>query len=109
MSWDLMLIDPLSKDPVDVDAFTEGGTFPIGGTDKAVLNITYNYGKLFDFKYLNGKQAKDMIELLTYFAVNLGIEKDRDYWRPTPGNVGYTIKLLLKWAKSNPYAFFIVS
>jgi hypothetical protein len=30
----------------------------------------------------------------------LGVECDDDYWKPTPGNAGYALSVLLSWAKA---------
>lgn len=45
MSWDICLNDEDGQ-PVEVEQHEEGGTFALGGTTRAELNITYNYGAL---------------------------------------------------------------
>lgn len=43
-------------------------------------------------------------------AVNtLGTVRDNDYWKPTPGNAGYALAILLKWAGQYPEARFKVT
>ena len=37
----------------------------------------------------------------------LGTLRDADYWRPTPGNAGDVLYVLLKWARHYPYAIFM--
>ena len=107
MSWDISLCD--ENGCVEVERFTEGGTYAIGGSTDADLNVTYNYGKHFDFRdELHGKKAADVIPLLEAKVAELGTERDRDYWNPTPGNVGYTLALLLRWAQQYPDAVFDV-
>ena len=55
MSWWVYLVDNLEKfkgedfeDAVcEVEAHSEGGTYVVGGTNSAELNITWNYGGFF--------------------------------------------------------------
>lgn len=109
MSWWITLDDPETELPAKVDQFEEGGTYPLGGTDDAELYVTYNYGELFDFHWLDGKKASDTITKLQDAVTDLGIDKDPDYWLPTPGNVGYACNLLLQWAKQYPDIVWAVS
>lgn len=44
MSWDIYLDQ--DGGTVEVERHEEGGTFALGGTTRAELNITYNYGAL---------------------------------------------------------------
>ncbi len=85
-----------------VDHFVEGGTYPMFGTDKAELNVTYNYRILFNFRELNNKKAGDTIENLKAHVAEYGTETTDDYWEPTKGNVGYTLNILLIWAEKYP-------
>lgn len=114
----------LEKDKkiIKVKPFEEGGTYVLGGSDEADLNITYNYGwfywkcldKKAGLKWLNGKLAKDCIGKLEKTIKELGTNRYKrdneypDYWAPTPGNAGYALNILLKWAKMNPEAKFKV-
>ncbi|MBL7169522.1 MAG: hypothetical protein ISS48_00710 [Candidatus Aenigmarchaeota archaeon] len=116
MSFDVKLLDKKGK-ICQVEKHTEGGTYVLGGTIDASLNITYNYSKLYSkyldekqgLRFLDGKKAKDVIERLRETVFILGIVRDRDYWKPTPGNAGYALVILLKWAKQHPEAMFKVS
>ncbi len=49
MSYDIELVDPVTKEPVELDEphHMRGGTYAIGGTPHAHLNVTYNYGGIF--------------------------------------------------------------
>lgn len=106
-------------DTVKVSRHAEGGTYALGGTDKAELNVTYNYGQFYrsylcgdeesGLKWLNGKKAKDTTSKLETAIAALGVEQDEDYWKPTPGNAGYALSILLAWAKEYPEAVFTVS
>lgn len=114
MSYDLGLYhDKEGNDPVPVAHFEEGGTRPIGGSDIAELNITYNYAPYFydtlgkdGLRGLYGKKAKDCIELLEKAVETLGTERDSDYWKCSAGNAGYALSILLKWARATPEAYF---
>lgn len=45
MSYDISLVDPVSKETLLLDTphQIKGGTYAVGGTNEATLNITYNY------------------------------------------------------------------
>lgn len=49
MSYDIRLIDPVTKERVYVDEphFMTGGTYAAGGTKELWLNITYNYSHYY--------------------------------------------------------------
>lgn len=111
MSWDVTLEDENGK-PLKVKPHTEGGTYVMGGTDDAELNVTWNYGKYLGFGeentfiYLDGKKASDVIDMLQSAVDKLGTDKDKDYWAVTPGNAGHTLNILLTWAKQHPNGIF---
>ena len=112
MSYDISL--QKNKKPVKVKKFEEGGTYVMGGSEEADLNITYNYcwfyyrylDKKEGIRWLYGKKAKDCIERLEKAVKELGTIIFKDYWAPTPGNAGYALSILLEWAKQNPDAIF---
>lgn len=114
MSWDVSLTK--NKKLVKVEHFTAGGTYPIGGTDEAELNITYNYSELYyryldkenGLQWLHQRKAEDCIEKLEKAVKELGTEQDEDYWKATNGNAGYALNILLKWARKHPEAKFEV-
>lgn len=47
MSYDISLNEPISGETIKFETahFVRGGTYAIGGTQEAWLNITYNYAK----------------------------------------------------------------
>ena len=51
-NYELALNNVVKKTAViDTDEIrAEGGTFALGGISEAELNVTYNYGKIFNFK-----------------------------------------------------------
>lgn len=107
MSWDISLNDK-NENAVMVGEHFEGGIYAINGCNEADLNVTYNYGKYFKFRDLHYKKGKEVIELLETAIKSLGTKKDNDYWKPTKGNVGHCLNVLLKWAKQYPKAIFRV-
>ena len=115
MSWWVSLLDEHGV-LVYVPRFIEGGTYPVGGTEQAELNITYNYSKWYHqhfmprsgLQWLHNKVAFDTIGQLERAVKELGTIQDTNYWASTPGNAGYALSLLLKWAKQHPKAIFVV-
>jgi hypothetical protein len=109
---------------VIVEPFEDGGTYVVGGTCEAELNVTYNYGGEFRrawaddpnpsgsgvlVRMLDGKRAGDVIEILEHGAEVLGTDRALDYWEPTPGNAGAVLARLASWARQHPDAVFKVS
>nr|DAH39863.1 MAG TPA: hypothetical protein [Caudoviricetes sp.] len=47
MSYDIRLLDPVTRETVEVEAphLMQGGTYALGGTTELWLNVTYNYGR----------------------------------------------------------------
>ena len=110
MSYDISLVDLKTRQPVEVKHHIEGGTHIIGGTTKADLNITYNYGECynlcqFTIRDLYGKTGKETEAKLAEVVEFLGIRQfSNNYWAPTPGNAGYACSILLAWAREHPDA-----
>jgi len=71
MSWWLYYKDKKTNETLKVERFIEGGTYPISGSNEAVVNITYNYGKYFPFKRLNKKTGKEALKLINRFIKRL--------------------------------------
>lgn len=116
MSYDIYLLEPVSKERV---IFPEkhhmsGGTYAIGGTNEAWLNITYNYSSHYvkhideelGIRWLYGKTAADTIERLQAAADAMGDDVDGDYWEPTEGNAKRPLLQLVAMAKMRPDAIW---
>jgi hypothetical protein len=104
MSWDITLCDR-SGAPITLEAkhnFT-GGTYVLGGIDKLWLNVTYNYGKHFEFGKLDGLTGAQSLELMVpaYEKLKTGPLND-DYWAATEGNVAKALEPLIAWAREYP-------
>uniref|UniRef100_A0A6M3LS76 Uncharacterized protein n=1 Tax=viral metagenome TaxID=1070528 RepID=A0A6M3LS76_9ZZZZ len=116
MSWWVNLNGPDGEPLVLTDRFRDGGTYVLGGTTDASLNVTYNYGGLFraelhqdGIRWLDGKVASDVIGALEAAVAALGTERAQNYWEPTPGNAGRALARLLDWARANPHGIFGVN
>lgn len=107
MSYDLGLYK--DGESVDVVKHSEGGTYVLGGTICAELNVTYNYAEYFylhldsekGIRWLYGQKASDTISRLAKAITELGTRRDPDYWRATAGNAGYALSTLLIWAEQH--------
>lgn len=116
MSYDIYLKDPKTDKIIEFDNphFIVGGTYALGGTTEAWLNITYNYGEHFrehidkekGIRWIYGKTGKEVLPRLAAAVVALGIEPHPDYWKPTPGNAGIALLGLIVFAKARPDGIF---
>ena len=111
MSYNISLIDPVSREELELDSphFMRGGTYAVGGTTKACLNITYNYADQFrkvfpeeGIRVLYGMTGADSIPVLQSAINKLGNDIDEDYWKSTEGNAKRALTQLLALAKIRP-------
>ena len=104
MSWDCDLCDPVTGEVIifDFKHDMRGGTFALGGTNQATLNVTYNYGKHFYFRLLHGKTGAESILIFEREIKKLNEDVDPDYWKPTQGNVKQAIFGLRALAQLRP-------
>jgi len=92
----------------------EGGTYVLGGTADAELNITYNYSGFYyqyldeekGLRWLYGKTGAETVERLEKAVGILGTCRDDNYWNQTLGNAGYALSILLEWARQHPEAIW---
>lgn len=106
MSYWVYLRSP-EGETLSVDHHIDGGTYALGVTNQAEVNVTYNYSKVFNLlgfsiRDLHEKVAGDTIPILRALSQQLPDRPDDDYWAPTPGNAGHVIHAFLKWAKQYP-------
>jgi len=112
MSYDIELQDPITKETLELDDnhHMRGGTYAIGGTSDASLNITYNYAKHFyrvinedqGVRYIYGKSGADSIPVLENAISQLGDDVVDNYWEATEGNAKRSLIQLLALAKMRP-------
>lgn len=113
MSYDIELIDPVTKEPVKLDEphHMRGGTYAVGGTTRAHLNVTYNYGAIFrrvlgvdGIRAIYGKTGAESLPILKEAAAQLADDVDPDYWKATEGNAKRALVQLAALAKMRPDA-----
>lgn len=109
MSYDVSLVK--GGQAVTVAPHEDGGTYVLGGSPAGSLNVTYNYAKHFEvldeiegLRWLYGKTGAETEARLAFAVGVLGTQRYADYWKATPGNAGYALSILLKWAKEHPDA-----
>ncbi len=113
MSYDIELIDPVTKEPVELNEphHMRGGTYALGGSTRAHLNVTYNYAVIFHrvlgsegIRTIYGMTGAESIPLLEGAATQLGNDVDPDYWKATEGNAKRALLQLAALAKMRPDA-----
>jgi hypothetical protein len=125
MSYDLGLKDSKTDDWYELTEphHMRGGTYAIGGTTEAKINITYNYypqldkaidaiesdsvyakddGKVHGIRVIYGMTGADSVPLLERGIERLGDDVDSDYWKATEGNAKAAIRQCLALAKMCP-------
>jgi len=110
MSYDIELVDPVTKGVLELDAphHMKGGTYAVGGTSRAELNITWNYGEILrcvipeGIRGLYGKTGSESIPILKTAISNLGDDAHPDYWQATEGNVKKALCQVLALAQLRP-------
>lgn len=137
MSYDISLVDPVTKKQVyfDTPHHMNGGTYAVGGTTEAWINITYNYA---DWYYKDGvfpnngifregirsiydmsgadsipvlEHAIKTLESMTEDLTEKEIQEYKDggaggYWTPTRTNAIKPLYKLLAMAKIRPDAIW---
>lgn len=117
MSYWVDLNCSLCGRPLTVASHTDGGAYATTGTGDAILYITYNYSVFYcealnsdaGLRLLDGARAAIVTEALRSAVEKLGVERSGDYLESTPGNAGYALSILLKWAEEHPDGVFEVS
>lgn len=130
MSYDISLREPVSGEQVYFDEPHQmnGGTYALGGTTEAWLNITYNYARWYyrddtfgekGIRTIYGMMAEDSIPIietaiktLESCQENLSDEEMKKfeesgvngYWLPTRENAIKPLHQLLAMAKMRPDA-----
>lgn len=133
MSYDISLKDPVTKEVIHFDTAHQmaGGTYALGGTTEAWLNVTYNYAKWYykdgvfpatgeeskGIRTIYGMSGAESIPILENAIKTLEsmtedltaeeIQKYADnraggYWTPTRGNAIKPLYQLLAMARMRP-------
>ena len=108
MSYDVGLLDDEGY-LVSVPHFKEeGGTYQVGGSSVAELNVTYNYSGIWRVRDIDGLTGAESEPILAEQVERLGTDRSGNYWFATEGNVGYMANILLGWARLHPRATWSV-
>ena len=111
MSYDLGLQHPITGDWLELDTPHQmrGGTYCLGGSATAEINITYNYGKHYyrvmgeqGLRTIYGKSGAESIAILESAVSQLGDDVDDDYWKAAEGNAKAALLQCLALAKMRP-------
>ena len=111
MSYDIRLNDPVTGDTIMLDSPHQmrGGTYALGGTTDAWLNVTYNYGKHYyrvmgdkGIRTIYGMTGAESIPVLMAAIDALGDDVSTDYWEATEGNAKRALCQLLAFAQMRP-------
>jgi hypothetical protein len=101
MSYDIYLKKDDQVVNLRINHQITGGTYCLGGTTKAWLNVSYNYSKFLyealgenGIREIYGKTAlvgaqllaQGIQRLLDLYGVDETAKLDDDYWQPTVGN-----------------------
>lgn len=130
MSYDIYLVDPITRRVLELDAPHQmrGGTYSMGGTTEAHLNITYNYGghfyRVFEelpaprplapawmheeggpvggIRTLYGLSGAESLIVLDRAMALLKDDVTDDYWEGTEGNAKRALMQLRALAAMRP-------
>ena len=78
-----------------------GGTYAVGGTTEAWLNITYNYAQYYSglgaegLRSLHERPIAEVRQVVSDTMNKLGTNRTEDYWESTAGNAGAALRNLL--------------
>ena len=110
MSYDISLHDPVTREVIELDSphLMTGGTYRMGGTAEAWLNVTYNYAPIF-FRVLDGgirsiygMTGAESLPALEAAAASLADDASDDYWEATEGNAKRALLQLAAMARLRP-------
>ena len=111
MSYDISLLDPVTRDVLNADAPHQmiGGTYRPGGTAELWLNVTYNYAPHFrrvlgddGIRSIYGMTGAESIAVLEGAAARLADDASDDYWEATEGNAKRALFQLAAMARTRP-------
>jgi hypothetical protein len=110
VSYDIRITDGNGETLTAEEPHTiTGGTYAMGGTTEAWLNVTYNYAPHFyrlfgdkGIRWLYGQKVANTVEPLLAAASQLGDDVHRDYWQPTEGNAKAALLNLVQLARLFP-------
>lgn len=130
MSYDIELTDPITGETLELETphHMRGGTYASCGTNKAHLNVTYNYYEQFirvfepleeprpkspdwmrdnavplvGIRTIYGLTGAESLPVLDKAISLLADDVDDDYWKPTDGNAKRALTQLRALAAMRP-------
>jgi hypothetical protein len=112
MSYDIELRHPVTQAVLELDEPHQmrGGTYCLGGSPTAELNVTYNYSPHYrrafgtddGIRSIYGMSGAESIPVMEKAAAQLGDDIDPDYWKSTEGNAKHALLQLLALARMRP-------
>ena len=130
MSYDINLVDAVTRETLHLDTphHMRGGSYSIGGTTEAHLNVTYNYFPQFrrvlgvlpeprpkapewlredgkpvaGIRTIYGLTGAESLPVLDAAIAQLGDDVDDNYWTPTDGNAKRALIQLRALAAMRP-------
>lgn len=111
MSYDIELLEPVTQKVIEFENAHQikGGTYALGGTTEAWLNITWNYSKFYyrafgeqGIRTIYGMTGAESIPVLKSAMEKLGDDVVDDYWASTEGNAKKALAGLLAFAQMRP-------
>lgn len=111
MSYDLHIVDPETRETLTGDEPHQlhGGTYQVGGSQEAWLNITYNYAPHFyrvlgekGIRTVFGMHADASIPVLEAAIAELGDDTSSNYWDATEGNAKKALQDMVALAQRFP-------
>lgn len=115
MSYDISLTDPVTGSTLTLDHPHQmrGGTYAVGGTREAWINVTYNYSAHFrrvlgdeGIRSIYGMTGEQSIPVLGAAIAQLGEDVADDYWKPTEGNARIALLQLRSIAALAPHGIW---
>lgn len=111
MGYDIELREPVGKNLIEFETehYMRGGTYAVGGTREAWLNVTYNYAKYYSrvfgekgIRTIYGMTGAESIPVIKAAMAQLKDDVSDDYWEPTEGNAKKALAQLLAFAQMRP-------
>jgi hypothetical protein len=111
MSYDIKLLDPITKNVIEFEHghHMRGGTYAVGGSTEAWLNITYNYSPHYykalgvgGIRKIYGMTGAQSIDVLREAIGKLGDDVKANYWESSEGNAKRPLCQLLALAEQRP-------
>lgn len=115
MSYDIYLNDPETNKTIELEEKhgIKGGTYAVGGSADAWLNVTYNYSEHFQtvlgekgIRTIYGMTGKQSIPILLDAMEQLKDDTHPDYWKPTEGNAKAALHGLVLLADKAPHGIW---